>query len=465
VSTGLLRLDWQVWGARAWGFHLTGLVLLALTAALLVVLVRRLTGDAELAALAGLLFALHPAHVENAAWIAARPDVLCALLSVLACLAYGRWRERGSGIPLGALLLFEAALLAKEAAATLPFLILGAVLLDRRRRATLSYALRGFLPLFIVAAVHFLVVWPRAAGRPASGPLSEAGASWIGRFADYGSSAVLPAAVEWVEERPRLWLAAAALVVAVLLYGVLRRELRRVPLILGAGFAFAALLVPALLSFQTRYQYLPSAASSVFLAALLLGAGRHVRAVALGVLAIAWGVAGADLWTSYVEAGRASRSLLRGLVEVSRARPGTEIVVVDMPHRVRGAPVFADFGAALRLSEGIDQAVRYAVLVDFARHDAAVQDRSPEPRMERTDDDLQVPLEAPRRFRSGFAWPHPPPDVTQPVDLPAMATAVAARVQFGDPERLRVRLPLRGTAPRTVCLWSRGALITLAHLE
>jgi hypothetical protein len=53
---------------------LTNLLLISAAAALVVVLIRRYTASAPLAGAAGILFALHPYHVENAAWIAARPN-------------------------------------------------------------------------------------------------------------------------------------------------------------------------------------------------------------------------------------------------------------------------------------------------------------------------------------------------------------------------------------------------------
>jgi len=82
---------------RAWGIspslsHLTNLILIAAVAALVVIAIRHYTGDAFLAAAAGVLFALHPCHVENAAWIAARADPLFSLFFIMAALSYDRWR-------------------------------------------------------------------------------------------------------------------------------------------------------------------------------------------------------------------------------------------------------------------------------------------------------------------------------------------------------------------------------------
>ena len=99
----------HVWGMRPAVFHLTNLVLMGACAALIVLVVRRFTGDPRWGTAAGILFALHPFHVENAAWIAARADSASAAWALVALLAYERWSRRDRGIPLGAIVAFEAA--------------------------------------------------------------------------------------------------------------------------------------------------------------------------------------------------------------------------------------------------------------------------------------------------------------------------------------------------------------------
>ncbi len=91
------RIETRLWGASPALAHLVSLLLVAACAALVVVLVRRYSGDPWLASASGLLFALHPWHVENAAWVAARADQLWALFALLAALAYDRWRGRAAG--------------------------------------------------------------------------------------------------------------------------------------------------------------------------------------------------------------------------------------------------------------------------------------------------------------------------------------------------------------------------------
>ena len=100
-------VDYAVWGLDPFGHHLTSIVLHALNTFLVVVLVLRLlnafkertaengpssflTERAVLitAGTTGLLFGIHPLHVESVAWVAERKDLLCALFFLLGIIQY-----------------------------------------------------------------------------------------------------------------------------------------------------------------------------------------------------------------------------------------------------------------------------------------------------------------------------------------------------------------------------------------
>jgi hypothetical protein len=117
-------LDWaQGDGARA-PFHVTNLLLHALTVLLAGRAVWRWTGSVNGALLAAAYFGLHPARAESVAWVSGRPDVL-ATLGMLTCLegvARLRRSARASGawlFGLGCLVAFGS----KETALLLPMLV------------------------------------------------------------------------------------------------------------------------------------------------------------------------------------------------------------------------------------------------------------------------------------------------------------------------------------------------------
>lgn len=124
-------LEWLVWGNRPALFHLVGVLAHAAAAALVVLVLAELMPVAA-AALAGLVFAVHPVHVEAVANTVGHAEVYAAVFMLAACLLHlrrgdpDRWSV---ALPLGAL--FALGALSKEIAYTLPAVIF---LIDAARR-------------------------------------------------------------------------------------------------------------------------------------------------------------------------------------------------------------------------------------------------------------------------------------------------------------------------------------------
>ena len=191
-------LDVQLFGARAWGHHLTSVLLHTATTLLLFLVLNRMIrlrasasarqasvrADAPArpadamwrSAAVAALFAWHPLHVESVAWVAERKDVLCAFFWMLTLWCYAKrdeccvLREKTGGqsrITHHAsryywlsFLFFALALMSKPMAVTLPFVLL---LLDywplKRisdfgfRISDLKKLLLEKVPFFILSAV------------------------------------------------------------------------------------------------------------------------------------------------------------------------------------------------------------------------------------------------------------------------------------------------------------------------
>jgi tetratricopeptide (TPR) repeat protein len=131
-------LCYQFLGPLAYGFHLANVVLNAGVVCLVFVVTERLFRDRTLGFVAAVIFALHPIHSESVDWIAAVTDLQLTLFYLLTFWFFLRvagpspqhpfvpssvWRgSRGGAAEVGMVLSFALALLAKEPAATLPFL-------------------------------------------------------------------------------------------------------------------------------------------------------------------------------------------------------------------------------------------------------------------------------------------------------------------------------------------------------
>jgi hypothetical protein len=150
-------VDYAIWGLNPLGHHLTNIALHAINTFLVVFLVIRLLEARKertirkgppsflnerailiAAGTTGLLFGLHPIHVESVAWVAERKDLLCGLFFLLGLIAYTNYAgEAGDEPPsknraspffdnhyLGTLGLFILALLSKPMAVSLPAVLL-----------------------------------------------------------------------------------------------------------------------------------------------------------------------------------------------------------------------------------------------------------------------------------------------------------------------------------------------------
>lgn len=126
-------IDTRLWTREPAGFHLTNLTLHGLNAVLVLRLARSLMHDARLStgeqravALGGaLVFLLHPSHTEAVTWISGRADVLSTFFTLLSMLAFVSHARTRRPAPLAlSLALCALALLSKEAAISVPFIML-----------------------------------------------------------------------------------------------------------------------------------------------------------------------------------------------------------------------------------------------------------------------------------------------------------------------------------------------------
>lgn len=156
-------LDVQCYGSNPAGHHSTSLILHAFNAALLFLVLVRMTGRTGASAFVAAVFAVHPLRVESVAWVSERKDLLSGAFWVLTLGAYARYAEKRSLARYVMVLVSLAlGLMAKPMLVTLPFVLL---LLDywplarwESLRATKGLLLEK-VPLFALSAVSAAVTW------------------------------------------------------------------------------------------------------------------------------------------------------------------------------------------------------------------------------------------------------------------------------------------------------------------
>ena len=120
-------LNFWLFALRPWGWHLGAVVLHVAAVASVFWMARKLGLEYWTAALAALIFALHPIHIEPVAWISAASDTMVAILSALAFVAFLTARDpaekRKTAWQLASWALLLCALLTKEMAVAFTALV------------------------------------------------------------------------------------------------------------------------------------------------------------------------------------------------------------------------------------------------------------------------------------------------------------------------------------------------------
>ena len=138
VTTASFAANYALHGTAPLGYHVVNVVLHAAVCVVLVLVLSRVTGEATLSLVAGLLFAAHPVHTEAVASVVGRAELLAAGLALLAW-----WivlARRGALARVLAALVLFAAVLAKENAVTIVAVAVAADVIYRRRLDAPAYA-------------------------------------------------------------------------------------------------------------------------------------------------------------------------------------------------------------------------------------------------------------------------------------------------------------------------------------
>ena len=142
-----LLINYKLFGLSPAGWHLTNLLVHLTATLLLYLLVIRLAGNRMTAAIAALVFGIHPVHIEPVVWVSGVTEPLLGALLLGAMLAYPN--RRGLS-----LMLFFAALMEKETAVVFPAILFAWELFFRSRVRT---ALVAALPYGALAVLYLVI--------------------------------------------------------------------------------------------------------------------------------------------------------------------------------------------------------------------------------------------------------------------------------------------------------------------
>lgn len=255
--------DFIMWGTNAFGYHLTNILLHILNSYLVYLLARKILKHDWGSLTAGLLFALHPIHVDSVAWIADRTDLLSTLFYLLSAFFFVLYRQNARGLHLAVSLgAFALAIGTKENTVALPLIPIAYDFLFAfrgwHRRIALAQILYALILVIYVLARFVLL---GQFGRNTGGGLLSFGADLFLQF--YVQALGQPFIADITGEQ--LVLALAIVVIVVSLY----RDRRAVWF--GLGWILFTLLPSTAAAYVApRLAYAPSAGLALALAAICI---------------------------------------------------------------------------------------------------------------------------------------------------------------------------------------------------
>lgn len=311
-------LNYQTGGTNPVGYHLVNLALHLAAALLVLATARRLLPDPA-GLIAAILFAVHPFQTEAVAYVFARGTLLC---TVLCLAAFWYWLEERPWI---AVLVFAAALLAKEECAAFPLFLWIAVPSSRRRygqfaaMVALAFA-AGLRVIWAAGVIYGSGVGSQAAVSPL-GYLSVQGAVIVRYLAmllvpwGYTIDPEITAGIAW---RAGAWVLIGLAVAAALRW-------RRAGLWFLAGLVLLApssSIFPATDLAADRRMYLPMVAFSAF-AAVWMGRWPKFALAAIFIILCSISVRYSLVWRSerslWTEAVGRAPGKVRPRIQLSRA--------------------------------------------------------------------------------------------------------------------------------------------------
>jgi hypothetical protein len=369
-------IDSKLWGLNPVGFHLSNIAFHSLNSFLVFALSLRMLENLKLPSVtrqgislaAGALFLLHPSHTEAVSWISGRVDVLATFFCLAALLSYlGYARSKRASQLACSLLFFILALLAKESAICLPFLvvIVGLSRFEMRKDSKSLWRFVYIIAVYVSILLVFIAVRSRFLGSLVGGygvsqHLNFAPGWLRDRLLEASVRSVLPILPFQLSRflfkplQSRVFilfsLTCAGLIVALVVFRrrwsgrADRRQGNRFLIVLASLFLVSLLPVINLRlslyeTWGERFLYLPSVFACLliaYLAAILIRRKELWLLITICILGF-YSVSLYRTNRTWRQAAELSRSIQNELVHSSTR---DHLVILNVPDNLRGTPIF-----------------------------------------------------------------------------------------------------------------------------
>lgn len=156
-------VEYSLGGLNPKVYHATNILLHIFNTVLLMYWLSLWNVSGRVVMITAALFAIHPLHVENVAWISDRKDLLMAFFALISLIYYHRFAAQNKSLG-GVLFFFILALLSKTSAAVLPlvYMLMDYFVYKRNSGVPAVQRLRNFIlekiPFWILGLIFTLVV-------------------------------------------------------------------------------------------------------------------------------------------------------------------------------------------------------------------------------------------------------------------------------------------------------------------
>lgn len=156
-------IDYHFWHLNPIGYHITNTLLHSLNAILIFLIIKTIATRTPVAAIATLIFIIHPINVESVVWISQRKAVLSSLFFFMSFYLYIKSQQGKRYCYLASIIIYIFAILSKSSVVMFPFILLFFDLCFNRRRLSANILDKiPFLFISVMASTITIITFERS---------------------------------------------------------------------------------------------------------------------------------------------------------------------------------------------------------------------------------------------------------------------------------------------------------------